>query len=145
MKRDHSNVTVVAPLVLGALLLAFPQASHSQSADRAGADFAWPPHQALVQQSRPARTVEIVVKFRDDGKIKDIVALFWKDSKAASDAFDLFKVNRPDMIDASLSRVTYSSELVLAFPCKKSFPADCLTAAREIAARLMSAPDISYA
>ena len=49
------------------------------------------------------------------------------------------------MTAASLVRVTYSSELVLAFPFKTETKAQRLTEARASAARLATSADIIYA
>lgn len=89
--------------------------------------------------------VEIVVKFKDDAKLKDIIDTFWKDPQAAKVKFDAFKQTRPEMAAASLARVTYSSELVLAYPFKTETKAQRLIEARDIAARLAAVADIAYA
>ena len=83
---------------------------------------------------------EIVVKFKDDAKVKDIVDLFWKNPSAAKARFDAFKLNRPEMAGAKLDRVTYSNELVLVFSSVRE-----LGALRKTAAQLAAAPDIAYA
>ena len=57
--------------------------------------------------------VEIVVKFKDDGKVKDIIDAFWKDQASAKAKFDAWKANRPEFAKLKLDRVTYSNELVL--------------------------------
>jgi hypothetical protein len=88
---------------------------------------------------------EVVVKFKDDGKVKDIIDLFWKDRSAAKARFDIFKRDRPEMAAAVLDRVTYSNELVLVYPCEQATRAEQTAALRQIVARLTSAPDIAYA
>jgi hypothetical protein len=90
-------------------------------------------------------TGEVIVKFKDDGKVKDIIDAFWKDPAAAKARFDVFKHDRPEMAAASLARVTYSNELVLVFPRGARGPAGQATDIRQIAARLASASDIAYA
>jgi hypothetical protein len=88
---------------------------------------------------------EIVVKFKDDANVKDIIDSFWKEPKAAKAKFDIFKQARPEMTAASLVRATYSSELVLAYPFETETKAQRLIAAREIAARLATVADVAYA
>jgi hypothetical protein len=96
----------------------------------------------------PIGGVEIVVKFKDDAKIKDIVDTFWKDAPAARRKFDAFKVGRPEFADMKLDRATYSNELVLA-PANLA-PADATPdklrkLAGELSARMGKAADIKYA
>lgn len=89
-------------------------------------------------------SMELVVKFKDDAKVKDIVDTFWKDQAAARAKFDAFKAGRSDLAGLKLDRVTYSNELVLVHD--GNAPAERrLAAMREIAARLKSVADISYA
>jgi hypothetical protein len=105
-----------------------------------------PNKSAAVSSRQEAQThfdVEIVVKFRNDGAVQGIIDAFWKDPQIAREKFDDFKRNRPDMATATLARVTYSNELVLAYGCAAT--ADRRAAAREIANRLMTLPDIAYA
>ncbi|MBI1361333.1 MAG: hypothetical protein GC155_13735 [Alphaproteobacteria bacterium] len=92
----------------------------------------------------PGQDMEIVVKFKDDAKVKDIVDTFWKDAGAARAKFNAFKRNRPEMSDVTLDRVTYSNELVLVHAGGGS-AAQRLAAMRDIAKRLAAAPDVSYA
>jgi hypothetical protein len=92
---------------------------------------------ALAQQ---AAGVEIVVKFKDDAKVKDIVDLFWRDQSAARTRFAAFCDKRPEFDGLRLERVTYSNELVLV-PEGGRAPA----AVRAIARALAANPDISYA
>ena len=88
--------------------------------------------------------MEIVVKFKDDKKVKDIVDAFWKDQGSARAKFDAFKSSRPEFANLKLDRVTYSNELVLVHD--GSAPAASrLAAMREMAAKLKSVGDISYA
>jgi hypothetical protein len=88
--------------------------------------------------------MEIVVKFKDDGKVKDIVDAFWKDQGSARSKFEAWKANRPEFADLKLDRVTYSNELVLVHA--NATAADRrLPALREIAKKLAGAADISYA
>jgi hypothetical protein len=88
---------------------------------------------------------EVVVKFKDDTKVKDIIDAFWKDRAISKAKFEMFREGRPEMAASSLARVTYSGELVLAYPCETSSPAARFSAMREAAARLTAAPDIAYA
>jgi hypothetical protein len=91
-----------------------------------------------------AQGMEIVVKFKDDAKVKDIIDAFWKDQASARTKFEALKARRPELADLKLDRVTYSNELVLVH--EGGTPADRrLAAMREIAARLKNVADISYA
>jgi hypothetical protein len=101
--------------------------------------------QALRENPAFADSLEIVVKFRDDGKVKHIVDAFWRDPEVARARFDVFKQGRPEMAAAVLLRVTYSNELVLAYPCKTATKAQHTIEARDVAAKLMASPDIAYA
>ncbi len=88
--------------------------------------------------------MEIVVKFKDDGKVKDIVDAFWRDQASAKAKFEAWKANRPEFANLKLDRVTYSNELVLVH--ESATAADRrLPALREIAKKLASVADISYA
>jgi hypothetical protein len=88
--------------------------------------------------------MEIVVKFKDDGKIKDIIDAFWKDPASARAKFDALKAKRPEFAALKLDRVTYSNELVLVHD--GGAPADSrLAAMRAAATKLGGAADISYA
>lgn len=88
--------------------------------------------------------MEIVVKYKDDAKVKDIVDAFWKDQASARAKFEAFKAGRPELAGLKLDRVTYSNELVLVHdggaPTERR-----LAAMREIAAKLKGAAEISYA
>jgi hypothetical protein len=88
--------------------------------------------------------MEIVVKLKDDSKIKDIIDAFWKDQPSAKAKFEAFKASHPVFAGLKLDRVTYSNELVLVNDGTTP-PAGRLAAMREIARKLNSAPDISYA
>ena len=88
--------------------------------------------------------MEIVVKFKDDGKVKDIIDAYWKDVASARAKFDALKARRPEFADLTLDRVTYSNELVLVHdggaPAAQRLPA-----MRGIAGKLKDVSDISYA
>ncbi len=88
--------------------------------------------------------VEIVVKFRDDSKVKDIIDTFWKDEAGARRKFDAFKSGRPEFASLTLDRVTYSNELVLA-PSSPIAAAERMPVMRALAAKLGGLADISYA
>ncbi|HEV7689413.1 MAG TPA: hypothetical protein VGO52_01250 [Hyphomonadaceae bacterium] len=88
-----------------------------------------------------AQSMEIVVKFKDDAKIKDIVDAFWKDKSSARTKFDALKARRPEFANLKLDRVTYSNELVLVHESA----AGQLGAMRDLAAKLGKSADISYA
>lgn len=88
--------------------------------------------------------VEIVVKFKNDGAVKDIIDAFWRDQASAKTRFDAWKASRPDFAGLKLDRVTYSNELVLVHD--GSVPAPQRSAAmRTIAARLGANSEVSYA
>jgi hypothetical protein len=61
----------------------------------------------------PQRVVELVVKFKDDAKIKPILDSFWTDPATAKTRFEAWKASRPEFAGLKLDRVTYSNELVL--------------------------------
>lgn len=88
--------------------------------------------------------IEIVVKFKDDARVKDIIDAFWRDQSSARSKFDAWKAGRPEFAGLRLDRVTYSNELVLVHDGSLA-PAERIVAMRTIAARLGSAADISYA
>jgi len=88
--------------------------------------------------------IEIVVKFKDDGRVKDIIDAFWRDEGAAKSKFDAWKTARPEFAGLRLDRVTYSNELVLVHDGSVQ-PAQRPAAMRAIAARLGAAADVSYA
>lgn len=111
-----------------------------------------PPIPGLVQpqQNQPGGAgavqtgMEIVVKFKDDGRVKDIIDAFWRDQGSAKAKFETWKAGRPEFAGLRLDRVTYSNELVLVHD--GSVPAaQRLTAMRAIAGKLGAAADISYA
>lgn len=90
------------------------------------------------------RNVELVVKFKDDGKVKDIIDAFWRDPAAAKSRFATWKANRAEFAGLRLDRVTYSNELVLVLEDGGAL-AERTAAIREAAKKLGAAPDISYA
>lgn len=88
--------------------------------------------------------MEIVVKFKNDGPVKDIIDSFWKDQSAARAKFEAWKAGKGDFANLKLDRVTYSNELVLVHTGASA--ADTrLPAMREIARKLAGNADISYA
>lgn len=91
-----------------------------------------------------APDMEIVVKFKDDGKVKDIIDSFWKDQPSARAKFETFKAAHPEFANLKLDRVTYSNELVLVH-AGGAAPDKRLAAMRDLAAKLKSSSDISYA
>jgi len=88
--------------------------------------------------------MEIVVKFKDDGKVRDIVDAFWRDQTSGREKFEALKARRPEFANLTLDRVTYSNELVLVHEGGAP-PEQRLPAMRAMAARLKDAADISYA
>ncbi len=84
--------------------------------------------------------VEIVVKFKDDAKVKDITDAFWKDQADARKRFEAFRSRNPAFAGLRLDRVTYSNELVLTGAGSET-PA----ALRTLASKLGALPEISYA
>lgn len=93
----------------------------------------------------PGQSMEIVVKFKDDAKVKDIVDTFWRNAPEAKAKFETFKKSHPAFADTSLDRVTYSNELVLVHPGGAATPAQRLAKMREVANKLKSSPEVSYA
>ncbi|MDP3737240.1 MAG: hypothetical protein Q8R02_07615 [Hyphomonadaceae bacterium] len=91
-----------------------------------------------------AQNMEIVVKFKDDKKVKEITDAFWKDQGSARAKFEAFKASHPEFANLTLDRVTYSNELVLVDASGAS-GAQRLSAMRAIAAKLKGSGDISYA
>ncbi len=91
-----------------------------------------------------AMGMEIVVKFKNDGPVKDIIDSFWKDQNSARAKFEAWKAGKADFASLKLDRVTYSNELVLVHTGASA--ADTrLPAMREIAKKLAGNADISYA
>ena len=88
----------------------------------------------------PEMGVEIVVKFKDDGMVKDITDLFWRDQGAAQTRFSSFKRRWDVLAPVRLARVTYSNELVLVAAGNTS-PDEMRQIAREIG----QLPEVSYA
>jgi hypothetical protein len=93
---------------------------------------------AIAQQPMQ---MEIVVKFKDDARVKDIIDLFWRDQAAARARFATFRASRAEFAGLRLERVTYSNELVLVPDGPPPAPA----ALRAMARALAASPDISYA
>jgi hypothetical protein len=92
----------------------------------------------------PQIDMEIVVKFKDDAKVKDIIDAFWTDQASARAKFEALKARRPEFANLRLDRVTYSNELVLVH--EGGLPSDQrLAAMRATAAKLKNMGDISYA
>lgn len=89
-------------------------------------------------------SVEIVVKFKDDGRVKDIIDAFWRDQASAKARFEAWKATRPEFAGLRLDRVTYSNELVLVHD-GSALPAQRPAVMRAIAAKLGAAADVSYA
>jgi hypothetical protein len=94
--------------------------------------------------SEAATQIEVVVKFKDDRTVKGIVDSFWTDASAAGKRFDEFKRAHPDLAGATLVRVTYSNELVLAFPISPQ-GGNRRIAARDLTERLGRLPYVAYA
>jgi hypothetical protein len=145
-----SNASPAAPSVFEA---APPPAGVAPPADvahapqpppNAGPAVPGPAFQQAPGATRPGQSMEVVVKFKDDRVVQDIVDTFWRDQAAAQRKFEAFRANRPEFAGVRLARVTYSNELVLvsdnAVAAEQRIPA-----LRAIAARLARAPDISYA
>lgn len=88
--------------------------------------------------------MEIVVKFKNDALVKDIIDAFWRDQASARAKFEAWKAGRPAFSRLKLDRVTYSNELVLIHDGEG--PAEArLPFMREIAKKLGSLADVSYA
>lgn len=88
--------------------------------------------------------MEIVVKFKDDAEVKEIIDAFWRDQASARTKFNAFKSGRPEFAGLKLDRVTYSNELVLVHDGAAP-PDQRLAAMRAMAAKLKNVGDISYA
>lgn len=88
--------------------------------------------------------MEIVVKFKDDARVKDIIDAFWRDQASAKAKFETWKAGRPEFAKLTLDRVTYSNELVLVHDGSAPV-AERLPAMKTIVARLGAIADISYA
>ena len=100
--------------------------------------------QAGASAGKLALGGEIVVKFRDDRKVQDLVDTFWKDAPGARKKFEAFKAGRPEFAGVKLDRVTYSNELVLT-PIANVAPDKRAAQVRDLAAKMGKAADISYA
>ena len=144
MSRRPGGVSVVSVLSTALALSCSGALAEPPAANQASLQA--PLAKVGQRQAVPApAVVEVVVKFKDDGMVKDIIDAFWNNPQAAKAKFDVFKRGRPEMIGATLDRVTYSSELVLVYPCAVTSKLERATAMREIVSRLMASPDISYA
>lgn len=102
-----------------------------------------------VDQNQPGAAgvqmgMEIVVKFKDDSRVKDIIDSFWKDQASARAKFETWKTARPEFAKLKLDRVTYSNELVLVHDGSAPV-AERLPAMKTIVSKLAAASDISYA
>lgn len=95
------------------------------------------------QSDRSQASLEIVIRFKDDARVSAIITTFWKDPEAARARFDDFKQGWPELAPARLLRVTYSNELVLAFPFGAT--AGRREAVRDLAASLSRLPSVVYA
>ncbi|MBU6318275.1 MAG: hypothetical protein KGS00_01360 [Alphaproteobacteria bacterium] len=87
---------------------------------------------------------EMVVKFKNDARVKPIIDQFWKNPIAARKAFLELRSKRPDLSGLTLDRVTYSNELVLVPDASSKKPMGAKEM-REIARKLTKSPDIEYA
>jgi hypothetical protein len=150
-------IGIISAIAIGALLVGSPGANAPATspppADAPTAAIPPPgdPGMAGVQFNQPPatgpaaqRTVEIVVKFKDDGKVKDIIDAFWRDQASAKSRFDSWKTGRAEFAGLRLARVTYSNELVLVHDGSTP-PAERAAALRAITAKLAASPDIAYA
>jgi hypothetical protein len=127
-----------APLADDPAAIAAPAGTPEPGASLPGVQFDQVPGGAT------AMGMEIVVKFKNDGQVKDIIDSFWKDQNSARAKFDAWKAGKPDFASLKLDRVTYSNELVLVHTGASA--ADTrLPAMREIAKKLASNADVSYA
>jgi hypothetical protein len=92
----------------------------------------------------PNMGMEIVVKLKDDSKVKEIIDAFWRDQPSGRAKFEAWKTGRPEFAELKLDRVTYSNELVLVH--QSATAADRrLPVMREIAKKLGALADVSYA
>lgn len=148
-------IGIISAIVVGALVAttpageqAVPGADLPPPASNAPPPFA--PGNPTVQQNQtppgagPQRVVELVVKFKDDAKVKPILDSFWTDPATAKSRFETWKANRPEFAKLKLDRVTYSNELVLVLDGTVPAP-ERAAAIRDIVKALGAAPDISYA
>lgn len=157
MKAVATPLAAGALGVLAALVGVSVMSSPSQTAPRAAPSAALAPGEppqagpalpgVAFDQPTPGNVkvgMEIVVKFKDDSKVKDIIDAFWRDQASAKTKFEAWKAGRPEFANLKLDRVTYSNELVLVHDGSGAADAR-LPAMREIARKLGSAADISYA
>jgi hypothetical protein len=101
-------------------------------------------HPDPPSMNEAAAHVDVVVKFQDDRMVRGIVDSFWSDGSTAGKGFEEFQRAHPELAGAKLVRVTYSSELVLAFPIPPEAD-NRRTAIRDIVARLGRLAYIAYA
>jgi len=146
-------IGIIAAIVGGAMIATTPGEAPPPGGPTEAALAAPPPGESGVptvqfDQTPPAaigqRNVELVVKFKDDGKVKDIIDAFWRDPAAAQTRFATWKASRPEFARLKLERVTYSNELVLVLEAGGA-PAERAAAIRDIVKALGAASDISYA
>ena len=145
-------IGVIAAIVAGAMIVTTPGEQTPPPGDPSEAAIAPPPGEqgapSIQYQTPPGplgqRTVELVVKFKDDGKVKDIIDAFWRDPASAQSRFEAWKSGRPEFAKLRLERVTYSNELVLVLADGVA-AADRPAAIRDIVKALGAASDISYA
>lgn len=136
---SSEEIAAIEPAVVAA-----PETPSTTSAPEPGTSMPGVAFDQAQTGGRPAMGVEIVVKFKDDAKVKDIIDAFWKDQASAQAKFEVFKRGKPAFAGLKLGRVTYSNELVLIDETGQINDARS-TAMRAIAARLKDNPDISYA
>jgi|JI7StandDraft_1071085.scaffolds.fasta_scaffold00994_11 hypothetical protein len=148
-------IGIISAIVVGALVATSPPGGEAPPAGEpppsaANATPPISPGNASVQFDQPPpgagpqRVVELVVKFKDDAKIKPILDSFWTDPATAKTRFEAWKANRPEFARLKLDRVTYSNELVLVLD--GGVPAaERVAAIRDIVKALGAASDISYA
>jgi hypothetical protein len=91
-----------------------------------------------------AAPIEVIVKFKEDRIVKEIVDSFWVEPEQARRCFERFKQGRAEFKEARLVRVTYSGELVLAFPLPAA-AAERRAASQDLLARLNGIADVAYA
>ncbi len=102
------------------------------------------PAQAGGPAAARAMDAEIVVKFEGRPDLDAIARQFWKDPEGARTKFEAFQQQRPEFRGLVLDRVTYSDELVLK-PGPDAPAPQRVKLIRELAEKLRSVPDISYA
>jgi hypothetical protein len=146
-------IGVIAAIVAGTMIATSPDGGQTASVTPEAASApppAGPAMPGIAFDQTPGagspvqRNVELVVKFKDDSKIKDIVEAFWRDPAAAKARFGTWSANRAEFAGLRLDRVTYSNELVLVLK-DGGAPAERAAAIRDAVKKLGAAPDISYA